>query len=151
MIQNDYHLIRVVLHVNFNQFLLICVRLTKFIILLIKQVELNIFHTDLKKKTKLFKKGTENEQFAKVLFFWCFHWIHHCCYAAYIRLSSMIDYSELLSLKQICHVKIKRLSPGDFKMPIKENRRGNVLIFFSFFFSYPVLAKSNSWVILHCF
>ena len=46
----------------------------------------------------------------------------------------------------MCHLKIKMLSPGDFKMLIKENRRGNVLcnFFQGFFFACPVLAKLNS-------
>lgn len=55
---------------------------------------------------------------------------------------------KLSKLKQIYYFKIKTLSPGDLKMLISENGGGRVLIFccLSFFF-----AKSNSWVILHCF
>lgn len=52
-----------------------------------------------------------------------------------IYLQSIVG-RELLNLKQICHFKIKRLSPGDFKMLIKENGRGNVLSHFFFFQFY---------------
>ena len=88
---------------------------------------------------RLKKKKRETDQFVKLLSSLEFSLSpSKFLYSAY---PTIVYCGQWLNLKQICHLKIKMLSPGDFKMLSKENRSKRALqlsdfflIFFLFFF-----------------
>lgn len=99
-----------------------------------------------KPKKPFFFKEREKDQFVKPLQFSL-----NPSKLLYSTYPAIMYCGKLLNPKQICHLKIKMLSSGDFTTPSKENRSGHVLSnFFSDFclFVYPVFSKSKSWVII---